>query len=724
MTRKKRHRGNKSSVYWSNLADNMISRGFSSLILFLALATLAIVVASGFAYYILAPGSEMSLGESFWTAFSFTTNPELPAFSDASKTVTYAVITFVVVIAGLLVTSALVGIIATALSTYYENLQRGFSPVLSEGHISILGFNDNVQVFIEELCEAHDKDNPVEIMFMDDKLSREEMEIQLSSAAGISLKQLKKEHGCTVICRNGNMHDLDDLRRCAVDKSKAIIINDYADSAILKTLLAVTSLLRSNSIEDADSAPTIVCAFREEQFARAAFHAGHEKILRVLSLSDTLSNLIAKTCYQPGLSNILAELYSQEGSEFYVREAGPFIGRNFDDLTNEFETAIPIGICRPSDDQVCGYDIILNEPSEPSIPYDQTMRIKDGDFLIVLAKDPESSERLRRIGAADEIKDYPLRDTSEDQVEPKRILVLGYDETFDKTILNLARYYTEHWNGNDSNCHIKLLYRIKREQRVLQARKRFVEEYNNKNDQIIKYLDSAHGTDNNGNPLQDIEIGSTIVSFQCSHSNYLDLPVLEKVFLGGEQFDHVIVLSDLQLGHEEADTEMLLTLLYLKAIADNARKGLYGKNAIKPFYITSEIQNMENVNIAYNEYVSDYIISWKFIAALQVQISENRHIYKIMRDLLKSGGSEIQLEHIKKYLKMPDDPNERLEIDFDRLAQTLRDVPNFSKKRVLLGYLDVQTGKHVLCPDRNADGRRMVKLAKDDMLIVIKTTRP
>lgn len=706
----------------ANHIDNILSRGFVSLIIALVIVAFVVVLIAGLAYIVLVPDSSMSIGEAFWTAFAYTTNPELPAFGEVSDFASYAAITFVVVIVGLLATSALIGIITTALSSYYENLQRGFSPVLEDGHIAIVGFNDNVQILISEFCESHEGYHDQSLVFVDDQLTREEMERRIEAYLGMSIHRFKKKTGCRVICRNGDLRDVEDLRRCAVSRAKAVIINDFDDSLILKTLLAVSSLLRQ--MDPADR-PTVVCTFREEQFARAAFHVGSEGNLRVLSLSNTLSNLIAKTCYQPGLSHVLSELYSYEGSEFYIVDAGEFAGEHFDSLLARFEQAIPVGICRPNAALACGADIILNAPQDVGPEeYDRIMTLRESDSLVMLSPDRGGLSALRERADAYEVGtslEAAWNCTPQIGREEKSILVLGYDETFDRTIINLAKYYQKTTLEEDEpNCSIKLLYRNKREARVMEARQRFLKTYARYGVTVAEE-EASHGSDSASRPIKDIKVASTVVSFQCAGFDCIDLPVLEAVFLSGEHFDHVIVLSDLKMSREEADTETLLTLLYLRAIAENARNGVYGENAIHPFNITSEIQNMENIDLAYNEYVSDYIISWKFVASLQMQIAEHRHLYKILRDLLKPRGSEVQLEPVTRYVR-EDAFEGEIDIDFDELSVRLRQFPDVADKRVLLGCLKSSTSKHYLCPPRGDDGKRIMRLGSGDMLIVVKTS--
>ena len=705
----------------SNFMDNVISRGFSSLIVSLSVVIVLIILLAGIAYLIAAPSALTSPLEAFWTAFAYTTNSALldPFYLD--QPFAYDLITLLVVIAGLLVTSALVGIIATVLQRSYEGLRRGISPILDDGHIAIIGFNDSVQTFLSELSEAYSRRDPVSVVLIDDKLSREEMERRIESMTGLPIQKLKSQRGISIMCRNGNLRNIDDLKRYAVEKAMAVIINEHEDSLILKTLLAVASLLRGSNI-DGDEAPIIVCTFREKQFAEAATHIGYERSLRVLALSDTLSNLIAKTCYQPGLSNILSELYSYEGAEFYLSSNESFVGMQFDEIITSFESAIPVGICRPSDDNPCGVDIILNTPRlNTGQSYEDVMRIQEDDKIVVVAFEKEAASKLLETNKQnkDQIHKIGWSDSLKSSSEHKKILVLGYDETLDKTILDLANYYNNPELSEHSSCYIKLIYRIKREPRVFESLERFMNDYSSSK-MPIKELDISHGTTSDLKKINNLLIGkNTTVAFHCARSNYLNLPVLEDIFLAGESFDHVVVLSDLSMGRDEADTETLQTLLYLRAITENAANNVYGENVIPPFRITSEIQNMENINLAYNEHVSDYIISWKFIASLQMQVAGNRYMYKILRELLGPRGAEIQLEPVTRYINESDLMSVRY-LDFDQIAEHLREYEDYSQRRIVIGYYRHKNGQHHFCPPRNKDGLRLVDLEPNDMLIVIR----
>jgi len=723
-----------------NAIDNIISRGFSTLVLALLVVTLIVVAIAGAIYVAFRPTDDMSVIEALWTAFGYISSPQLPPFSDTADVVIYAVVTFFIVVIGLLVTSSLIGIINNALSDYYENLQRGFSPVLEEDHFVIIGFNDTVNILLDELTKAFDEKEKWSLVFIDGKLDRKSMEQHLENYLGLSLKRFTKQQNCKILCRCGDPHNTEDLRRYAVDRAKAVIINEYEDPIILKDLLAVSSLIRmSDCANDPEKQPAIVCAFNDEQYASAARCIGNQN-LRVLSLSSTLADMVAKTCYQPGVSYIISDLYDFDGSELYMKSFPSLTGKHFDELTMLFGASIPIGICRPDARADYGVDIIVNRPGlgNPIFvqdSYEALMTLQEDDRLIFLATGKNELVLKSDSCELGPTEDYVCGKHVSSR-ETNRILVLGYDETFDSTVANLASHYWENSSSpEDTNCYIKLIYRNKREARAMIARQRFLDGKISR-DLACEEIEQAHGVNSSMQKIKDIRFGTTQISFHCARQNHFDLPLLESILFSGEDFKHIVVLSDLSTAKEEADTETLLTLLYLRAISENAKHGVYGEQRLVSFHITSEIQNMENINLAYNEYVSDYIISWKFIASLQVQIAVDKNLYAILRDLLKSGRADIRLEPLSHFVRAGFFEDAAgagagagaggagaggAPVDLDQIAQLMRDIEDVAEKRLLLGYKR-SDGSFVLNPERDSEGRRIAYLDRDDLLVIMANT--
>ncbi|MCQ2751744.1 MAG: hypothetical protein MJ189_01400, partial [Coriobacteriales bacterium] len=268
-----------------NKIDDALSQGFISIIFMLLLASVVVIIIATLCYLVIDFTTDINIAKSLWTAFSFVLNPEPPRYDDLHETIPYLLVTVVVILLGLFLTSALIGIITTALTSRFESLKRGFSPVLEQNHIVIIGFQDNVATFLNEFTLAHEKGEEISILFIDRNLSRADMERTIATILGVSIRKTRKVGNCKVLCRSANTRDIDELQRCAVENSRAVIINEYEDELILKTLLAVTSLLRKTKPNASiDDIPTIVCTFRENEFARAATHVGFEKNIRILFL--------------------------------------------------------------------------------------------------------------------------------------------------------------------------------------------------------------------------------------------------------------------------------------------------------------------------------------------------------------------------------------------------------------------------------------------------------
>jgi len=548
------------------------------------------------------------------------------------------------------------------------------------------------------------------------------MEQRLENHLGLPLKKFQKQQDCKIICRCGNPHNTEDLRRYGVDRARAVIINNYDDQLILKSLLAISSLLRTSpNSQDPEKQPVIVCAFRDEQYAAAARYVGNERNLRVLSLSSTLADIIAKTCYQPGLSLIISDLFGFEGSEFYMKQFPSLAGRHFDEITTFFGSSIPVGICRQKPENFHGIDIIVNKPSVSGSlleqdKYDEQMTVQETDKIILLAVDTNALIQVTDEAPVLSFDDYQYGRHLSDR-ETNRILVLGYDESFDATVLGLGAHYAKHAMGSDdTNCYVKLVYRTKREGRALTSRQRFLSGETARGVPCIE-LEQAHGFDSSLTRIKDIQLGTTQIAYLCARQDNFNLHLLESILLSGEQFNHIVVLSDLSSTKEDADTETLLTLLYLRAITENLKQGVYGDRDLSTFNITSEIQNVENINLAYNEYVSDYIISWKFVASLQAQIATNKDLYELLRDILKSGRADIQLEPIGRFVKPQLFEKDGL-VDLDVISHMMRSVTEISEKRLLLGFMR-SDGSYELTPVRDSQGRRLVRLGPDDSLIVM-----
>ena len=109
-----------------------------------------------------------------------------------------------------------------------------------------------------------------------------------------------------------------------------------------------------------------------------------------------------------------------------------------------------------------------------------------------------------------------------------------------------------------------------------------------------------------------------------------------------ETFDHLIVLGDSSLPIQQADANTLITLLHLRKIAD--AKGV-------KLSIVSEMQDIRNRALAQVARADDFIVSDKLVSLMLSQLSENKKLDAVFKQLFSSVGSEICIRPARNYVK-------------------------------------------------------------------------
>jgi voltage-gated potassium channel Kch len=114
--------------------------------------------------------------------------------------------------------------------------------------------------------------------------------------------------------------------------------------------------------------------------------------------------------------------------------------------------------------------------------------------------------------------------------------------------------------------------------------------------------------------------------------------------LSVESYNHVVILcySD-ALSRDEADAHTLMTLLHLRDIAQKSGHS---------FSIVSEMLDIRNRNLAEVTRADDFVVSDNLISLMLAQISENRHLNHIFKDLFDPEGSEIYLRPASDYVQL------------------------------------------------------------------------
>lgn len=343
--------------------DNIMSKGTIALIGLLFGITMIVVGLAGIAAVVF--GADGSLGSQIWSSAMHVLDAGTLT-ADTLDSIPYVIIMSVVTLCGLFVTSILIGIITTGFESRLKELRKGKSIVLEERHTVIIGFNDNIYTLLNELIEANSNHKNQCIVVVGTQ-EKEEMEEAIASR----ISDFKTSR---VICRSGSLSEAHILERCAVERSRSVIINVYEDAEVIKIILSVSAYLKDKELLVKDLFMT--AAIENEQNVEAARIAGEGRA-EIIHANDAISRIIAHTCRQPGLSNVLVELFDYDGDELYFEEVPELYGKMLHETLNLFPKAVVFGIRKDDGPH-------LNPPMDTVL--------EKGDLIILLEDDDGSFE--------------------------------------------------------------------------------------------------------------------------------------------------------------------------------------------------------------------------------------------------------------------------------------------------------------------------------------------
>ncbi len=342
----------------------------------------------------------------------------------------------------------------------------------------------------------------------------------------------------------------------------------------------IKSILAINHIlKDAHSDAYITASVSSMENVEAARIAGQGRA-EIVYFKSAISRIIANTCHQPGLSKVYSELFDFDGDEIYIENSDALVGKRFCDILNMYPVSTVIGLKK-------GADTMLNPPMDTLV--------EQGDGIILVAAD----DGISNPQAAPQLNDAELAAGRQDCAkQSERFLVLGYNELLHIILDELDNYVEE---GSS----------------VLVAVDKPSEDYSA---QIEKERRNFH-----------------VVTKECDICSGEELRKLLQ-----EDYRHIIVLSDFDIGIEEADAKTLVTLLHLKNIS---------RESGKKYSIISQMLSAENGELAKVADVNDFVISTNLASLMLSQISENRNLAPIFDDILDADGSELYMKPASRYVK-------------------------------------------------------------------------
>lgn len=395
--------------------DNFMARGTGALISGLALVSLVFILLMAVLVSLwgIAPeGSDrLTLPEALWGVLMRT----LDSGTVGGDTgwvfrLTMLFVTF----GGIFVVSTLIGLLSSGIDAKLEELRKGRSRVIETDHIVILGWSLQIFTLISELAlaNANRPNTCIVILSEEDKV---QMETTLYDTLG-KLPRIR------LVCRTGSPSSMTDLGIVSIQTARSIIIlnptQDHADTQLVKTLLAITSIPRTHP------QPYHLVAQVQSSKTLDVLKLVADNAVEPLLIHDLISRIVVQTCRQSGLSTVYLDLLNFSGNEIYFREEPALQGKTYGQALLAYNDSAVIGI------QKAHGAIQLNPPC------DHPLQV--GERLIVISEDDDTT-RLNSTA------DAPINHQAIQLAEPapataEHTLILGWNDRV-CTIIRLLDQY-------------------------------------------------------------------------------------------------------------------------------------------------------------------------------------------------------------------------------------------------------------------------------------------
>ena len=296
-----------------------------------------------------------------------------------------------------------------------DNLRKGKSFVIENGHTIILGYSSKIFTIISELIIANESAKRPRIVILADK-DKVEMEDEIRR----SIPDFKNTK---IICRSGIPFDFSDLEIVNPQQSKSIIIltpdeEINADSLTIKTILAIT-----NNPNRRSKPYHIVAEMKDISNFEVAKMVAKEEA-EILFTDDIIAKMIVQTSRQSGLSIVYTELFDFDGVEIYFNEDKKLVGKTYGEILSMYESSSVIGVQKENG------TIELN----PLMNY----IFEEGDVAIVISEDDSTIEISN--GLNKEIDESCFSKTISAENKAENILLLGWNSIAYSIVLELDKY--------------------------------------------------------------------------------------------------------------------------------------------------------------------------------------------------------------------------------------------------------------------------------------------
>lgn len=584
------------SQRWRYRFDTFMARGGMSIFKMLTAVFLVAFVVVGLMRAILmsvAPDLALQHGHlgvwgNLYVTFLELTDPG-NMVQDLESSAWYKVLAVIAGIIGIVMLSALIAFITTALDQKLHELKRGRSKVIEEDHTLILGWNEQrIVEVLNELIMANESEDDACVVILADR-DKEEIDDVLRL-------RVKDRKTTRIVTRSGDVASIVNLNMVSIESAKSVIILASCDD---------TDPAEEKAASDAKAIQTVLAtmgrAATQEDFNVVVeiFNPTHRDIVRssfpanvvTVNTSDVLAKLLVQTSRSVGLSVVYNEILSFDGCEMYFYGAD-WKGASFGGAAFYFPDGVPIGI-RTADGE-----ILMNPPSDRVLDtYDEVLIIADDDSTIDFQESVVASAR-----------DLPLAGGRGTQ-RIERELMIGWNFKSACIVREFADYIIE-------GSRIDVMLKAPSDEQ--------------RND--IRALDLE---------LPDIDVN--LLEKDC-------LNLAELMSVRPFDYDNIIILASEDgtsqgVDSSRVDSENIVALLLLRRIFSQ-----YPDESANTKLIT-EILDSQNYDLVARAGVQDVIISNRLVSMMMAQISESRDIEKVYDDIFQEDGSEIYLKPAHLYFE-------------------------------------------------------------------------
>lgn len=531
---------------------------------------------------------EVGLWGNLYITFLEITDPGNMA-QDIYSGVGYKVFAVLAGLAGIVMLSALIAFITTAMDQKIYDLKRGRSKVIEEDHTLILGWNEQrIAEILRELVIANESEKDACVVILADQ-DKEVMD-------DILRLRVRATGSTRIVTRSGDVSSLVNLDMVSLELCSSVIIlascedTDSDEHKATSDAKAIQTVLATMGHDANDNDMSVVVEI---------FNPTHREIVRssfpdhvvTVNTSDILAKLLVQTSRSVGLSLVYNEVLSFDGCELYFFDA-EWGGSKFGEIGYRFPDGVPMGV-RNADGEIS-----LNPDPERALqPTDEVLILADDDSTIELMAKPVASPA-----------EYELSGRRQEQ-RVERELMIGWSFKSAAIIREFADYIIE-------RSQIHVLVKSPSAEQVAQI------------DALNKELGSIE-----------------VALLQKDCLNIEDLMSVKPF-----QYDNIIILAgnatnETEVDAARVDSENIVALLLLRRIFSQH------PNESKNTKLITEILDSQNDALVAKAGVQDVIISNRLVSMIMAQISESRDIEKVYDDIFQEDGSEIYLKPAHLYFE-------------------------------------------------------------------------